>query len=179
MIRRPRRVGPAIVVAVVLIAGCAAVAVSLIQRLVGAREFVSYDTVATDLHGLTWNELPVLVAGVAAAVLGFVLLGLALWPGRPAVLPLADEDGLSAGVTRGGLRTALRSAAGAVDGVGSARIRLRRKGVQVSARTDRTGTDALPAAICARLTRRVQEIGPQPVRRVRAKVRGPKTGEAR
>lgn len=179
MTRRPRRVVPAIVLAVLLLAGCAAVAVSLLQRLLGAREFVSYDTVATHLHGLTWNELPVLVVGIAAAVLGFVLLGLALWPGRPAVLPLAAEDGLTAGVTRGGLRTALRSAAGGVDGVDSARIRLRRKGVQVSARTARTGTDAMPAAICATLTRRVQEIGPQPVRRVRAKVRGPKTGERR
>ncbi|WP_378739903.1 DUF6286 domain-containing protein [Nocardia brasiliensis] len=177
MIRRPRRVIPAIVVAVLVLAVCVAVAVSLIQRLVGAREYLSYDTVATNLHGLTWHDMPVLVAGVAAAVLGFVLLALALWPGRAAVLPLAADDGMSAGVTRGGLRSALRSTAGTVDGVSAARIKVRRKAVKVSARTDRAGSDGLPEAICETLTRRVQEIGPQPVRRVRAKLRGPKTGE--
>ncbi|WP_069166410.1 DUF6286 domain-containing protein [Nocardia altamirensis] len=178
MKRRPRRVLPAIVVAVLVLALCVAVAVSLIQRLVGAHEFLAYDTVATDLHGMTWNEVPVLGVGIAAMVLGFALLGLALWPGKPAVLPLAADDGLIAGVTRGGLRTALRSTARSVDGVGSARIRLRRNAVKVSARTDRTGADGMPEAICDTLTRRVQEISPQPVRHVRAKLHGPKTGQA-
>ncbi|PXX60896.1 hypothetical protein DFR70_10987 [Nocardia tenerifensis] len=178
MIRRPRRVLPAIVVAVLLLAVCVAVAVSLIQRLVGAHEFLSYDTVASDLHGMTWHDMPVLVAGVATAVLGLVLLALALWPGRAAVLPLGDEDGLTAGVTRGGLRTALRSTADTVDGVSSARIRLRRNAVKVSAHTDRSGADSLPDEICQTLTRRVQEIGPQPVRRVRAKLHGPKEAKA-
>ncbi|MFI9408186.1 DUF6286 domain-containing protein [Nocardia sp. NPDC052316] len=178
MIRRSRRAGPAIVVAVLLLAGCVAVTVSLIQRLVGAHEFVSYDSVAADLHGMQWHDLPVLGVGIAAMVFGFVLLALALWPGRAAVLPLAADDGISAGVTRGGLRTALRSAAGTVDGVSSARIKLRRKAVKVAARTDRAGSEGLPEEICERLTRRVQEIGPQRVRHVRAKLRGPKTGEA-
>ncbi|MEU7144813.1 DUF6286 domain-containing protein [Nocardia sp. NPDC046473] len=177
MKRRPRRVIPAIMVAVLLLAACVAVAVSLIQRLIGAHEYLSYDTVAADLHGMTWHDMPVLAVGVAAVVFGFVLLALALWPGRAAVLPLDTDDGMSAGVTRGGLRTALRSTAASVDGVSSARIRLRRKGVKVSARTDRAGADGLPEEICETLTRRVQEIGPQPVRRVRAKLHGPKTGE--
>ncbi|WP_405162570.1 alkaline shock response membrane anchor protein AmaP [Nocardia sp. NBC_01499] len=178
MRRRPRRVVPAIIVAVLLLAVCVAVAVSLIQRLVGAHEFLSYDTVADDLHGMTWHDMPVLAVGAGAMVFGFVLLAVALWPGRAAVLPLTTDDGMSAGVTRGGLRSALRSAAGSVDGVSSARIRLRRKAVKVSAHTDRAGTEGLPEEICETLTRRVQEIGPQPVRRVRAKLHGPKTGEA-
>ncbi|MFI6046779.1 DUF6286 domain-containing protein [Nocardia sp. NPDC051321] len=178
MIRRPRRAGPAIVLAVLLLAICVAVAVSLIQRLVGAHQFLSYDSVATDLHGMTWHDLPVLAVGIGAIVFGFGLLALALWPGRPAVLPLGTDDGMSAGVTRGGLRAALRSTAASVDGVSSARIRLRRKGVKVSAHTDRVGAEGLPEQICETLTRRVQEIGPEPVRRVRAKLHGPKTGEA-
>lgn len=178
MIRRPRRAGPAVVVAVLLLAVCVAVAVSLIQRLVGAHEFLSYDSVADDLHGMTWHDMPVLAVGIGAIVFGVGLLVLALWPGRADVLPLGADDGISAGVTRGGLRTALRSTAGSVDGVSSARIRLRRKAVKVSARTERTGADGLPEEICETLTRRVQEIGPQRVRHVRAKLHGPKTGEA-
>ncbi|MCX4093582.1 DUF6286 domain-containing protein [Nocardia sp. alder85J] len=176
MTRWPRRVIPAIAVAVLVLAACVATTVSLIQRLVGAHEFLSYDTVADHLHATTWHDLPVLLAGVVAAVLGIVLLAAALWPGRAVVVPLADEDAMSAGVRRRGLRSALRGTAGAVDGIGTERIRLRRNAITVSAHSDRIGTDGLPDALRETLTHRIGQIGPPPVHRVRATLRGPRTG---
>ncbi|GAA5060137.1 DUF6286 domain-containing protein [Nocardia callitridis] len=179
MIRRPRRVVLATLVAVVLLALSVAVAVSLIQRLVGAGQFLSYDTVAGWLHGATWNQTVVLVVGAIAAAVGLVLLLVALWPGKPVVLALAPEGEVSAGVSRQGLRTALRSTAHQVDGIESARIRLRRKSIKVFARSDRTDYDGLADVVCDTLTQRVQQIGPPSIRRVRAKLSGPKTGELR
>jgi hypothetical protein len=178
VIRRPRRMLPAIVIALVVFAACAAVVVSLVQRLVGAHEFVSYDSVADELHGLTWTDAAVLIAGVVAVVLGAVLLVLAVLPGRAVVLPLTTEDGVRAGLTRAGLHSTLRRSAGTVDGVTSARIRLRRKAVKISARTDRGQSDGLAEQVCDTVTRRIQELGPEPVRRVRTAVRRSKKKSA-
>ncbi|MEV0295927.1 DUF6286 domain-containing protein [Nocardia sp. NPDC050710] len=175
MIRRSRRVLPATVLAVLVFALCVAVVVSLVQRLVGAHEYLSYDTIATELHGRAWDDLPVLIVGVVLAALGVLLLAVAVWPGRPAVLPLAASDELKAGVSRRGLRAALRSTAGSVDGVDTARIRLHRKTITVSGRAMGRKADGVAEEVCATLTRRVQEIGP-PVRLVRARLRGKRDG---
>ncbi|MBF6210210.1 hypothetical protein IU433_00210 [Nocardia puris] len=170
MIRRPRRAVPAALLALLLLAGCVAVGVWAGQRLAGTREYVSYDRIATELHGITWNEVPVLIAGIAAVVVGLLLLAVAVLPGRALLLPLAEEQGLRGGVTRSGLRTALQETATGMDGVRKARIKVKRKGVKVSAHTDRAQSEGMADAVCDLLTRRVQEIGPQPVRRVRASV---------
>ncbi|WP_227996020.1 DUF6286 domain-containing protein [Nocardia australiensis] len=168
MIRRPRRAVPAIVLALVLLAASVAVVVSLVQKLVGVHEFVSYDRVADELHGLTWNEAPVLAAGVVAMVIGVVLLVVALVPGRPVVLPMAAEEGIHAGLTRAGLHAALRHTASSVEGVRTARVRLRRKAVKISAGTDRTDAAGLAEEVCEAVTRRVHELAPEQAQRVRA-----------
>ncbi|AVH22636.1 DUF6286 domain-containing protein [Nocardia cyriacigeorgica] len=179
MIRRPRRTWPAIVIAVVVLAACVAVTVSLVQRLTGTKEYVSYDSVAGELHGITWNELPVLIGGVVALLIGVVLLVIALLPGRAKVLPLTGpDDGIQAGVSRSGLRTLLRSSAGRVDGVTSARVKVRRDTVTVIARTDRHDNAGLADAICATVTDRVHQLG-RPVKRVKAKLHAPEAGGPR
>ncbi|WP_239476881.1 DUF6286 domain-containing protein [Nocardia arizonensis] len=174
MIRRSRRVIPAVVVAIVVLALCVAVSVSLIQRMAGARQYLSYDTVATRLHDLTWGDYQVLIAGVAVALLGLLALGAALWPGRAAVLPLSESDEVRAGVSRAGLRTSLRTAAAQVEGLESVRVELHRKTVTVRGQAWQSNTDGIAEEVCAAVTRRVQELGP-PVRRVRARLRGPRT----
>ncbi|MBF6086874.1 DUF2964 family protein [Nocardia cyriacigeorgica] len=179
MIRRPRRTWPAIVIAVVVLAACVAVTVSLVQRLTGTKEYVSYDSVAGELHGITWNELPVLIGGIVALLIGVVLLVIALLPGRAKVLPLTgSDDGIQAGVSRSGLRTLLRSSAGRVDGVTSARVKVRRDTVTVIARTDRHDNAGLADAICATVTDRVHQLG-RPVKRVKAKLHAPEAGGPR
>ncbi|MGN2641731.1 DUF6286 domain-containing protein [Nocardia takedensis] len=175
MIRRPRRVTPAVLVALALLGLSVAVGVSLAQRLLDTSQYLSYDTVATELHARTWSDPLVLIVGIVVAVLGAALLVAALWPGRPAVLPLADGDDLRAGVSRGGLRTALRNAASTVDGVESPRVGVRRKVVTVRGDAWRSDTDGVADQVCSAVNRRVQEIG-SPVRRVRARLRAPRLG---
>ncbi|WP_280235170.1 DUF6286 domain-containing protein [Nocardia cyriacigeorgica] len=179
MIRRPRRAWPAVVIAVVVLAACVAVTVSLVQRLTDTHEYISYDSVAGEVHGITWNELPVLIGGVVALAIGVVLLVIALLPGRAKVLPLTGhEDGMEAGVSRSGLRTLLRTSATGVDGVTSARVKVRRDVVTVVARTDRHDSAGLADTICDTVTGRVQQVG-HPVKRVKAKLHGPKAGGPR
>lgn len=175
MIRRPRRAVPATLVALALLAACIAVGVALVQRLMGVREYISYDRVARELHGLTWNEPPVLVAGIASAVLGALLLAVALLPGRARVLPLTGSrpDGIDAGIRRRDLRALLRAGAAEVDGVVSARIRLRRDKALAIVHTDRHSHDDMAAAVCSVLSERVQEAGAS-VHRVCAQVHGPR-----
>ncbi|MBL1076418.1 hypothetical protein JK358_18635 [Nocardia sp. 2] len=104
MIRRPRRVGTATALAAALLALSVATIVSLVQRLSGARQFVSYDTVATRLHDIHWGDTVVLTAGIIVAALGLLLLALALTPGRAVVVPLEPMDGSDAGIDRRSLR---------------------------------------------------------------------------
>ncbi|MFI1912420.1 DUF6286 domain-containing protein [Nocardia sp. NPDC020380] len=133
MIRRPRRAVPAVLVAVALFAVCLLTVISLIQKLTGDRQLVSYDSVATRLHDTWWTDGAVLAAGVVAIVVGLILLVLALLPGRPVVVPLAELDGTAAGVTRRSVRSTLVHEVNALPGIDSRRIRLGRKNIRVKA----------------------------------------------
>ncbi|WP_328394418.1 DUF6286 domain-containing protein [Nocardia sp. NBC_00416] len=177
MIRRSRRTLPATLVALVLLGGCVAVIVSLVQRLRDTGEYISYNTVARYVHETAWSDLPVLFAALAAVVIGVLLVAAAVFPGRARVLPLTAEDpagDLDAGVRRGDLAAMLRGAATRVDGVESARIRIRRDTVTVTARTDRHNQDGMAEEVCAALRARIQQVG-RPVRRVRTELHGPKS----
>nr|WP_221332979.1 DUF6286 domain-containing protein [Nocardia transvalensis] len=154
-----------------LLAVCVVVALSLVHKLTGARQIVSYDGVADRLHTLTWGSSWVAVAGVAAGAAGLALLALAILPGRPVVVPLAADDEITAGVLRRGLRHALRDAAQSVDGVSSARIRLRRRTVRVTARTARAHPADLPDLIRTATDERLTRIGPHPSPRVTTRLR--------
>ncbi len=167
---------PAVLVALALLAAAVVLIVSLVQRLTDTRELVSYDRVAVELHAIAWGEKPVLVAGVLAAALGALLLVAALWPGRALLVPLAGEEGLRAGVSRRGLRAAVRESAETVDGVTARGVRLRRRSVQVEASTDRVESAGTAEAVADRVSKRLHEIGTSSVRRVRTSLRTPDTG---
>lgn len=166
------------VVAVVLLAACVIVAGVLIQHLTGTSEFVSYDRIVARLHEVTWDNRWVAVVGVILVATGLVLLTLAILPGRPIILPLTDDDGFTAGVARRGLRSALQDAAQSVDGVRSARVRLRHKKVSVKIHTDSVHATGLTDHVYAVVNDRVASIGPTPTPRVVITThsgRGPKT----
>ncbi|AYF76675.1 hypothetical protein D7D52_25875 [Nocardia yunnanensis] len=133
MIRRPRRTGAAVVVALAVFALCLVTVISLIQKLTGGKELVSYDSVATRLHDIGWSDPIVAAVGAAVIVLGLLLLALALLPGRPVVLPLADLDGSAAGVTRRSVRAALTRELDGLPGVDARRIRVGRRTIRVAA----------------------------------------------
>ncbi|NKY34591.1 hypothetical protein HGA13_16130 [Nocardia speluncae] len=171
MIRRSRRTLPAVLVALVLAAVCVAVIVSLAQRAAGAPEYLSYDTVARELHATTWGEWPVLVAALVLLTVGALLLVAAVLPGRPRLLPLHTGDGMDTGVPSGDLRALLRDDAATVHGVNSARISLRRGTVRAVVDTDlHRGHTKMADEVCAVLSNRIQELGP-PLRRVQVRVK--------
>ncbi|MBF6326907.1 DUF6286 domain-containing protein [Nocardia transvalensis] len=169
MRRRPRRVVPAVVVALTLLAGCVIVALSLIQRLTGASEFISYDGVMNRLHETTWGDPRGAGVGVAALAAGVMLVALAVLPGRSIVVPLVADDEVTAGVGRRGLHEALRAAAQSVDGVRSARVRLRRKRIRITARHD--GGVELAHSVRAAVEERLSRIGPCATSRLPAALR--------
>lgn len=176
MIRRPRRVGSAVVVAVALLALCVAVIVSLVQRLSGSREYLSYNSVATRLHDTHWGDSVVLVAGIVIALIGLALILLAVTPGRAVVVPLRRLDGGDAGIDRRSLRLALRRSATAVPGVTSARIGVRGNSVRVSAVSDRADVQELPGSVHQAVADALERLGTPTVPRVRARLRAAKTG---
>lgn len=171
MRRRPRRAIPAALLALALLATCVAVVWSLLQRLTGAREFISYHGIAGRLHTVAWDDRQVLIAGAATALAGLVLLALAVLPGRAVVVPLTGAEDFAAGVARRGLRGALQDAAQSVEGVRSARVRLRRNRVRVTARTGYAHTASLAEAVSAAVEERIGRIGACPAPRVTTRLR--------
>ncbi|MFC4377264.1 DUF6286 domain-containing protein [Nocardia halotolerans] len=170
MTRRPRRVVPAVVVALVLCVLAVLVVVSLIQRLTGAREWVSYDSIATRLHDTTWGSVWVLGVGVVIIVLGLVLLAAAALPGKPVVLALESGDGIEAGITRRSLRHALADAAGRVEGLDKTRVRLRSKKIHVAGHT-RHGIERTAQEVGEAVADRLDRIKPATVPRLRTSLR--------
>jgi hypothetical protein len=154
------------VVALVVLAACVLVAVSAIQFLVGERPLFTYDSLAGAVHDTSWTELPVVLGGGAAVVIGLVLLYTALIPGKPTVVPLAGPD---SGAVRHSLRRTLRASAAEVDGVSSVKLKLRRKKAIARVRTNRTNTDGLADAVRDAVSQRLDRIGPvnRPAVRVR------------
>lgn len=145
MIRRPRRVWPAALVALAVFALCLVAAISLIQKLTGGNELVSYDSVATRLHGIYWTDPVVLTIGIVALVLGAFLLALAVLPGRPVLLPLSEMDGSTAGVARRSVRSTLAREVNTLPGIDAGRIALSRKRIRLKA-TSAHPTDIAPPA---------------------------------
>ncbi|HEY3464855.1 MAG TPA: DUF6286 domain-containing protein [Amycolatopsis sp.] len=158
--------------ALVVLAACALVATALVQRLLGGRPVLSFEAVASRVHETTWNELPVLVGGGAAVLAGLALLAAAVSRGRPVVLALSPVPGVEAGTTRHGLRTSLRSEAAGVDGVAATAVKLRRRRVRVTVRTNRTNTDGLAEAVGTAVSRKLEQVGLAKVPAVRVRVRG-------
>jgi hypothetical protein len=159
--RRPRRGTPAALTALVLLAAGALTAVVAVQMLLHERPWVSYDWVAGTLHDTRWQDTGVLIAGIALAVLGLVVLAAAALPGRPTVLPLRDNDsGLDTGVSRRSFRTTLRNAAASVDGISSAGLRVRRRKVRAVVRTHRVTTTGMADAVRTAVDHRLAQIGP-------------------
>ncbi|MFC8381239.1 DUF6286 domain-containing protein [Nocardia sp. NPDC057272] len=170
MTRRPRRVVPAVIVALLLAGAAVLVAVSLIQRLTGTREWVSYDSVAARLHDTSWGSVWVLSAGIVVVVLGLALLAAAALPGKPVLLALEPGDGVDAGIARRSLRDALADAADGVDGLDKARVRLRRSKIHVTGHTHHT-VERTAQEVGQAVATRLDRIKPAHVPRLRTSLR--------
>ncbi len=136
MIRRPRRVIPASIVALLVLAAMVVLIWSLVQILLGQQPIVSFGFLAEQGAGLAWNALPVLIGGGVLALLGVILLACAWKPGAPNVLALAEVGThTQAGATRRSVRHAVTTAANQVEGVTHATVELTRNRVRATVST--------------------------------------------
>lgn len=174
LVRRPARALPIALVGVVLIVagglGLWLLGSYVVEGRWPAAAAGSVDTVA-------WTTLESVAAQAVAgalAVLGLAMVLLAAWPGRPARLSiLADEIPGETALSRKDLARRLRSAAENVDGVHSARVRPRRRRIDVEVVTVVENPAPVVAAASSAVDRAVDELrtaGPTAIR-VRARRR--------
>lgn len=183
MIRRPRRVVPASLVALLVLAVMVLLVWSCAQVLLGQQPVLPFAELAEQGSTLTWNALPVLVAGGVLAALGLVLLACAWLPGAPNVLPLADlatptgndarNDAAGhtrAGATRRGVRQAVALAAGRVDGVSGATAQVTPRRVRTTVRTSLNDTSALTGQVLIAVGEQLSTIALQRAPKVSVRV---------
>ncbi|MFC7589111.1 DUF6286 domain-containing protein [Nonomuraea antimicrobica] len=132
---RPARTVPGALVAVTLAAGLGASTAEVVSGLLGAPLGWVPVNELVDLAGKsTWPQTATLALAMAGA--GTLMLLLAVVPGRTTLVPVETSDPLIVlGITRSGLRRTLRAAAQQVAGVDKARVRLRRRTIEVTVMT--------------------------------------------
>lgn len=170
MTRHPRRVVPACLLALAVLALCTVTAVSVIQERSHRAPLVPLHTLARQVRGLHLDDIGVVSAGIVAVVLGLILLACALLPGRAETLALAAGAGPGpgsgpeptlpvAGISRSGLRTALAATLADVDGVDAVQIRIRARRVTARVRTELTTTDSVRETVRAVADDRLSRTG--------------------
>lgn len=134
---RPRRMVPAAIVAAVIIIVAALTAAGIVAALVGRPiALLHAEAVGSWLSRTQWNTPAALAIGAVLAVLGLILILIALVPGRPQVIGLGTgRPDVLMGLTRRGLRHVAATAAGDVDGAERARATVRGRRVRVKVTT--------------------------------------------
>ena len=168
---RPRRVVPAVLVSALVSAAALVVAVSVVSTLAGHPVYaLRPERITGPLTRFAWNDLASEAVSAAVVVCGLICLLLAFVPGRYRMVPLAGTDrAVALGLTRAGLRNALASAAGAVDGVDRVRVRARPGRVRVKVTTPLRAPGELRTQVHDAVTRRLNEL--EPSRPIRIKIR--------
>ena len=178
MRRLPRRTVPAAVTALVLLSVCVLTAISAIQLLAGQRPLISYAAIAGLAHTTHWDSLAVAAGAGLVMLAGLILLITAILPGRPTVIPLqptGTDEVLDTGASRRSLRSTLRAAADAVDGVTATTLTLRRRTVTAAVRTHRTTPEGLAEAVRAAISHRLDQVSPATRPAVRVRVIAPRS----
>lgn len=99
----------------------------------------------------TWDTTAARVTAIAVLAVGLLLLLVALKPRRAPRLPLTEtEPGVDAAITRRSLRATLLSAAQQVDGISSAKAKVRKRKATVRA-SSRLGSDDTATALTGQL----------------------------
>ncbi|GAA2206171.1 hypothetical protein GCM10009850_016290 [Nonomuraea monospora] len=132
---RPARAVPGALVALTLTAGLGATAAEVVSALLGAPlGWVPVNEVVELAGRTTWPDTA--TPALLSAAAGTLMLLLAAVPGRSGLVPVETSDPLIViGITRSGLRRTLCAAARQVAGVDKARVRLRRRTIEVTVTT--------------------------------------------
>lgn len=129
---KPARTLAGATLALTLTAGLALTAAEVVTALMGRPlRWIPLDAALDYAGHTTWWELS--FAGLVVALLGLGMIAMAVIPGRMRLVPVETTDPLIViGITRSGLRRTLRAVAQQVDGVGRAKVRLRRRAIEVT-----------------------------------------------
>ena len=169
---RPRRRIPGVLVAGVLIAagivGCIwAASAALGHPLWNIPHGDFAGPLQSTVH---WDDTGTLLVASAVAFVGFLLIVIAVIPGRTRAIPLASgDDSLVIGVPRRSLRRSLGWLAADVAGIEKAKVRIGRHSVTVRATTRLRDPAGLPESVQAVVEDRLARL--DPLWPVRVKVR--------
>ncbi|MEU8247604.1 DUF6286 domain-containing protein [Nonomuraea sp. NPDC048916] len=132
---RPARTPAGATVALALTAALGLSAAEVVAALMGRPlGWLPVDRLIEQAGRSSWRDLSLVALGLAAA--GLTLLLLAAVPGRCKLVPVETSDpNIVIGITRSGLRRTLRTVAQQVEGVRKARVRLRRRTIEVTVMT--------------------------------------------
>jgi hypothetical protein len=169
---RPRRRIPGVLVAAVIVA---AGIVGCIWAASAALGHPLWDIPHSDFAGplqssVHWDDTGTLIVASAVAFVGFLLILIALIPGRTRAIPLASgDDSLLIGVPRRNLRRSLGWLAEDVAGIDRAKVRTGRHTVKVRATTRLRDPAGLRESVQAVVEDRLARL--EPLWPVRVKVR--------
>ena len=171
---RPRRTIPGVIVAAVLAAAGILGAIWAVSAALGhALWKVSHRDFAGPLQSTThWSSTGTLAVAAAAAFVGFVLILIAVIPGRPRAIALASgDDSVVIGVPRRSLRRSLAWLADEVPGIDRAKVRARRRSVKVRATTRLRDPAGLSESVQAVVENRLAALDPLWPLRVKVRLR--------
>lgn len=156
---RPARALPGALVALVLAAVLGATTAEVVTSLLGKPLGWVPVNEAIELAGArTWPQVS--SAALLTAGAGLLMLLLALVPGRSRTVPVETSDPLIViGITRAGLRRTLRAAAQKVNGVDRARVRLRRRTIEVTVVTGPESSGAMLRQVGTAVGDRLAGVG--------------------
>ena len=169
---RPRRRIPGVLVAAVLVAagilGCIwAASAALGHPLWNIPHSDFAGPLQSTVH---WNDTGTIIVASAVAFVGFLLIVIAVIPGRTRAIPLASgDDSLVIGVPRRSLGRSLGWLAADVAGIDKARVRIGRHSVTVRATTRLRDPAGLRESVQAVVEDRLARL--DPVWPVRVQVR--------
>jgi hypothetical protein len=169
---RPRRRIPGVLVAAVLVAagivGCIWAASAALSHSLWN---IPHSDLAGPLQGTVhWDDTGTLLVASAVAFAGFLLIVIAVTPGRPRAIPLASgDDSLVIGVPRRSLHRSLGWLATDVAGIDKAKVRTGRHSVKVRATTRLRDPAGLRESVQAVVEDRLARL--DPLWPVRVKVR--------
>lgn len=151
----------AVALALFLVVGCVLVAVEIVVAELGNDPWViPYDRWYEDARAHDWSSGWSLRWFFALTALGLVLLLLQLARRRPAALPMkVGRTEHPAAVSRRGIERSLGRAVGRVDGVASAKARVKRGSVRVKATSNRRQPGDLESRIGEAARQRLSSLG--------------------
>lgn len=172
---RPKRNTPAIIAAAALLVAGVLVAAEVISALLGRpMRVLPYESVSKWAARTPWQDPWALLASSVVTALGLLLLFIALVPGRPRLMALRTGDpDLIAGISRRTLTGILARAASRVDGVSTARARLRGRRVTITVTTAVRDLSGLGERVYDAVNAELGALSPIHVIVPRVRVRGP------